>query len=185
MSILIIGGGDIGATLAERTWSLDVRGREALSTMRSPIVRAIQQNHHDIGAEIAAAFGEAVGVAPAGVDDLFMTLDQMQSLRDRGHEAAGHSVRHQDVGEPSPAVWTRDLKENLAIMHDAFGSARHPYIYPFGRERRTCIHELVREAGFCCAATTEWGTNQRGASPFGLRRIGIDDDSGVPLPTIY
>ena len=173
------------ALLAKRTWSLDEAGRRELTNMRSPIVRAIQESRHCVGAEIVATFGAAVGAAPPKVDDLFMSVQQMDRLRTNGHEAAGHSVRHQDVDEPTAAAWVRDLEENLAIMNEAFGGLRHPYIYPFGRERRPEKHHAVREAGFCCAATTEWGTNRRGASPFGLRRVGIDDESHVPFATIY
>ncbi len=176
---------DFAPMFDERVWPLDEAGRLALADMRSPIVRAIQESHNSVSAEIVAAFGEAVGVPVPSVDDLFMSLGQMNSLRNHGHEAAGHSMHHKDVDEPTADSWASDLSEDFAIMNEAFGCRRHPYIYPFGRECRPGIHDMVREAGFCCAATTEWGTNLRGASPFGLRRIGVDDGSRVPFATIY
>ena len=70
-------------------------------------------------------------------------------------------------------------------MNEAFGTRDHPYIYPFGKERRREIHAKVRHAGFGCAATTEAGTNLQSADPYALRRINIDSDTRVPLATIY
>ncbi|MCH8148614.1 MAG: hypothetical protein IH987_11560, partial [Planctomycetes bacterium] len=55
------------ALLAKRTWSLDEAGRRELTNMRSPIVRAIQESRHCVGAEIVATFGAAVGAASVAI----------------------------------------------------------------------------------------------------------------------
>ncbi len=70
-------------------------------------------------------------------------------------------------------------------MNEAFGFRLHPYLYPFGKERRPEVHAKVKEAGFACAATSEWGTNTRRADPYALRRVGVDDNTRVPFATIY
>lgn len=171
--------------LAEQTWSVDPGGRRELAKMESPLLTAILAQHHSVGAEMMAALGEALQVAPPTVDELFMSLAQIRSLQEQGHEPAGHSLRHQDVDRPDQDTWARDLQEGFALMNEAFGTRSHPYIYPFGTERRLAIHHKVQEAGFCCAATTEWGTNRPGANPYALRRVGVDNDTQVPLATVY
>ena len=168
-----------------QTFALDSSGKSALVRDGSSLRRAIQTSEHTLGAEIVAALGEALDVPPPKVDELFMSYAQIRELQDQGHEVAGHSMRHQDVDEPDADAWVRDLHACFVLMSEAFGQRKHPYIYPFGKERRPEIHDKIRRAGFCCAATTESGTNRRGADPFALKRINIDSDTPVPLATIY
>ena len=83
------------------------------------------------------------------------------------------------------AQWETDLRENFAIMRDSFGPGPHPYIYPFGKERRPIVHAKIRKVGFCCACTSQWGTNVSGTDPFALQRTGINDETRVPFDVIY
>lgn len=169
----------------EQTLRLDPGGREILASSKSPLRRLVQASEHTLAAELVAALSEAMNVRLPGVDDLFMTLEQIQSLVGQGDEAAGHSLRHQDVHEPDRQSWEQSLREEFALMNDCFGARPHPFIYPFGKERRPAVHAEVREAGFCCAATSASGTNTRRTSPFALRRVGINSDTPVPFATIY
>ncbi len=169
----------------QRTLPLDSAGKRALAEPKSPLRKAIQGCEHRVATQIVASLGEALAVPPPKVGELFISLAQMRSLLDQGHEAAGHSLRHQDVHEPDEAAWNRDLYQDFALMNEAFGPRSHPFIYPFGTERRPTIHAKIKEAGFCCAATSEWGTNRQGADPYALCRIGVDNDTKVPLATIY
>lgn len=171
--------------LPEQTWPLDAAGRRALGNRNSPLCKVILAAHRCVAVEMVTALGEALEVAPPTVDELFMSLAQMRSLQDQGHEAAAHSLRHQDVYEPDRETWESDLREDFAVMNEAFGDRAHPYLYPFGKERRAEVHAKVKDAGFCCAATSEWGTNTRRTSPYALRRIGVDNDTRVPFATIY
>ncbi len=169
----------------DQTLVLDAPGKRALRNSASPLRRAIQASQRAIGAEIVAALGEALEVPPPKVEEMFMSYAQMRELQDLGHEPAGHSMYHQDVNEPDAPTWTRDLHACFSLMNEAFGRCDRPYIYPFGKERRPEIHEQIRRAGFCCAATTEAGTNRQNADPFSLRRISIDSNTRVPLATVY
>lgn len=164
---------------------LDHNSKQRHMASSSPLRRAIQGSNHALATEIVAALGEALMVEPPLASDLFMTLDQIETLRNNGHEIAAHSLRHQDVGEPSMAQWENDLKENFAIMQELFGPGPHPYIYPFGKERRPTVHAKVRQAGFCCACTSQWGTNLSGTDPFTLQRTGVSDETRVPFDVIY
>jgi peptidoglycan/xylan/chitin deacetylase (PgdA/CDA1 family) len=169
----------------EQTLALDAAGKRALAADDSPLRKLVQASEYPMAAEVATAFGEAVGVKAPIASDLFMTLDEVRSLNADGHEAAGHSLRHQDVGEPDFPTWVRDLHTDFAVMNDAFGTRAHPYIYPFGTERSPSVHAEVRKAGFCCAATTEWGANTRHTDPYALQRVGFDNNTPVPIPAIY
>lgn len=169
----------------DQTFVLDAPGKLALKAAGASLRQAIQASEHSLGAEIVSALGEALEVPPPSVDELFMSYAQMRELQDLGHELAGHSMCHQDVNEPDEAAWTRDLHACFSLMNEAFGRCDHPYIYPFGKERRPEIHEKIKRAGFGCAATTEAGTNRQNANPYALRRINVDSDTCVPLATIY
>ena len=164
---------------------LDATGRGMLAADDSPLRRIIQASEHGLAVEVVSALGEALEVDPPAASDLFMTFDEIRALVAEGHEAAGHSLRHQDVGEPDMATWVEDLHADFAVMNEAFGPRSHPYIYPFGRERSPAVHAKIKATGFCCAATTQWGTNTRHIDPYALQRIGVDDDTPLPFPTIY
>lgn len=171
--------------LAEREWILDAEGKRALLADDCPLRRVVQSGDHALAADIVLALSERLAVALPDAPELFMTLDQVRGLVNAGHEAAGHSLRHQDVDEPDHKTWVRDLRADFDVMNAAFGRRPHPWIYPFGRTRKPEVHACVRGAGFSCAATTQWGVNRHDADPFALRRIGIDDRTPIPWPTVY
>ncbi|NOT01171.1 MAG: polysaccharide deacetylase family protein [Phycisphaerales bacterium] len=171
--------------LAERDWILDADGKRVLLADDCPLRRIVQAGDPALAADVVTALGETLGIPLPDASDLFVTLDQARALVDAGHEPAGHSLRHQDVDEPDRKTWLRDLHADFDVMNDAFGRRPHPYIYPFGRTRSPDVHARIRDAGFCCAATTQWGANRRGDDPFALRRIGIDNRTPIPWPPIY
>ncbi len=175
-----------GSVLAEREWRLSTADGEAVAAQRSaPLADAILRREHALGLEMLAALGEALGVPQPDVSELFMTLEEVRSLASRGHEIAAHSLWHRDVKQPDQATWVGELHQDFALMSDLFGRRAHSYIYPFGYERSPRVHGRIREAGFCCAATTQWGMNSRHTDLYALRRIGVDSNTPIPLPPIY
>lgn len=165
---------------------LDQPARQRLAAASSPLRQAVQGSEHSLASELVAALAERLEVELPAADKLFMNLEQIRELVATGHEAAAHSLRHQDVGEPSLPRWEEDLKTNFTLMSDVFGSETPPaYIYPFGKERRPHIHSKIKQAGFCCACTSRRGTNVSKCDPFSLSRVGVCDEASVPFDVIY
>ena len=163
------------------TLDLSAEGRAAIARGDSPLRRRIQAAEPALAAELAAAFSAAVQVSPPPVEHLFGDVVELSKLIDAGHEVAAHSLWHQDVYEPDPAAWIRDLRADFAVMCEAFGTRAHAFVYPFGKERRMEVHNEVRRAGFGCAATTEPGTNLWHTHPYAIRRLGVCEDTPLPL----
>lgn len=168
-----------------REWRLDPSGRRELMDWHSPLLQTLIRCEHAVGVEIASAFAAALDVPPPDAAELFITLEELRRLEDEGHEAAAHSLRHVDVDRPDPVTWRKELREDFELMTDLFGRRRHSFIFPFGYDHSAAARAAVRDAGFGCAATTEWGTNTRRTDVYALRRVGIDTNTPVPLPTIY
>ncbi len=171
--------------VTHRDWRLDDTGRREMMHWRSPLLQAVIRSDHSVGEDIVASLGETLGVSPPVVDELFMTLDDLKSLEREGHEVAAHTMQHVDVDRPDRDTWNRELRENFAMMTDLFGARRHSFVFPFGYDRSPSASQRVQDVGFGCAATTEWGTNTRHTDVHSLRRVGVDNDTRVPLATIY
>ena len=56
------------------------------------------------------------------------------------------------------------------LLEDTFGVPIRHFCYPYG-DWNPAIRDLVAEAGYVTACTTEFGVNKPGDSPLSLKRI--------------
>jgi peptidoglycan/xylan/chitin deacetylase (PgdA/CDA1 family) len=101
-----------------------------------------------------------------------MTWDQLRELQKKGHEVGSHSVTHPLL----PDLSTTELREEIAgsrsRLQSMTGGEVASFCYPNGSYDARCL-EAVRDAGYLCAVTTEWGLNRAG-SPYELKRCDMD-----------
>lgn len=103
----------------------------------------------------------------------------LQKYKDVNHiNFQSHSYNMHRPGGPIghggifPALSVEEGVEDLKKSIDMLGSGE-AFAYPFGDYTDTC-EEAVKEAGFLCAFTTEYGTVHPGDDPYLLPRIRVN-----------
>lgn len=139
----------------------------------------------DIEAAVAEIEKETGFALPARVDDPALpatqrSLDwsQISEMHRSGLvEFGSHTHTHRILGRCSRAVAERELRQSRSIIEDRLGGKCDLFCYPNGTpgDFTDETEALVREAGFRTSLTTVPGWNAASASPFALRRLGVDN----------
>jgi peptidoglycan/xylan/chitin deacetylase (PgdA/CDA1 family) len=87
-----------------------------------------------------------------------------------GHEIGSHTLSHPWLTRlPLPAA-REEITGSKKALEDRFGRPVVHFCYPYG-DWNDRVRELVIEAGYTTACTTEPGINTTATDPFALRRI--------------
>jgi peptidoglycan/xylan/chitin deacetylase (PgdA/CDA1 family) len=102
--------------------------------------------------------------------DGFMSVDQLKSLIDGGHEIGSHSHSHPLLPQCTDEELVSEILGSKHALESALGTPVTTFCYPNGSiDARTV--DCVRRAGYRAAVTTEWGGNSRAQDPFQLKRF--------------
>jgi len=107
-------------------------------------------------ADLATACGN-----PTLPADLMMRSAQVRQLHAAGMEIGGHTVRHPILTELDDAAARQEIIDGRDALRALTGAPVNVFAYPNGRPRRDYDRrhvQMVREAGFDCAVSTEVGT---------------------------
>ena len=108
------------------------------------------------------------GEAPEVLMDAF----QIREWLGAGHQIGSHSMNHHYLTR----LTLRDAREEIFAskkkLEDTFGVAVEDFSYPYG-EWNPAVRDLVMEAGYRSACTTEFGVNTPATPPFALCRITV------------
>jgi peptidoglycan/xylan/chitin deacetylase (PgdA/CDA1 family) len=87
-----------------------------------------------------------------------------------GHLIGSHTLSHARLPELNLQQAREEIGASKKKLEDLFGVPVQHFCYPYGgwNER---VRDLVIEAGYRTATTTDFGLNQAATSPFELRRI--------------
>ena len=89
-----------------------------------------------------------------------------------GHAIGSHSLTHARLTR----LTVRDAREEIFAskksLEDQFGVAVNHFCYPYG-DWNEAVRELVMEAGYHTACTTEFGVNTPSTPPLTLHRITV------------
>jgi peptidoglycan/xylan/chitin deacetylase (PgdA/CDA1 family) len=104
--------------------------------------------------------------------ELLMDDAQVRDWLGAGHAIGSHSLTHARLTR----LTLRDAREEIFAskkkLEDAFGVAVEHFCYPYG-DWSEPVRDLVIEAGYQTACTTEFGINTPGTPAFSLRRITV------------
>jgi peptidoglycan/xylan/chitin deacetylase (PgdA/CDA1 family) len=99
-----------------------------------------------------------------------MDVSEIRDWLAAGQEIGSHSLTHRNLVKLS----TDDAREQIFAskkrLEDTFGIPIRHFCYPHGKWNAQ-VRDLVREAGYATACTTEFGVNDAATPPFELRRI--------------
>jgi peptidoglycan/xylan/chitin deacetylase (PgdA/CDA1 family) len=105
-----------------------------------------------------------------GTGEALMNKPQVREWLVAGHLIGSHTVSHPDLTR-IPAMEAREeIQASRKWLEDTFGVAVTHFAYPLGTFNDRIV-DMVREAGYNTAVTTEFGVNDPGTDAYRLRRI--------------
>jgi len=87
-----------------------------------------------------------------------------------GHEIGSHTLTHPFLTRLSPDQAREEVSASKKRLEDRFGRPIRQFCYPYG-DWNQAVRDLVMEAGYETACTTEFGVNTRTTPPFELKRV--------------
>ncbi len=145
-----------------------------------------KQPQDDIERQVIGLEQQTGFALPPRVDDPALpatqrSLDWEQIARMRSSglvEFGSHTVSHRILGRCSREVAMMELRESKRIIEERLGGVCDHFCYPNGSpgDFTAETESMVREAGYRSSVTTVGGWNAAGALPFGLRRLGVNNE---------
>ena len=105
---------------------------------------------------------------------LMMRSDQVRALRDGGMRVGAHTVTHPILGQLPRHLALAELKESRHSLEVLLDEPVTAFAYPNGKPHQDYTAEsveLVKEAGFDVAVSTEWGSAGVGVDPLQVPRF--------------
>lgn len=104
------------------------------------------------------------------VREPLMDASQVREWLAAGHQIGAHTLTHPYLTHVSFRDASEEIFSGKKKLEDMFGIPIQHFCYPYG-DRDAAIRDLVHEAGYTTACTTEFGVNTAETHPFELRRI--------------
>jgi peptidoglycan/xylan/chitin deacetylase (PgdA/CDA1 family) len=99
-----------------------------------------------------------------------MEASQVREWLSAGHDIGSHTLTHPHLTRLSPAPAREEISASRRKLEDLFARPIEHFCYPFGDWNDT-VRDLVQEAGYKTACTTNPGLNASSESPFTLNRF--------------
>ena len=99
-----------------------------------------------------------------------MDMAQIKDWLAAGHEVGSHTLTHPMLTQISPEQAREEIFDSKKSLEDLFGVPIRHFCYPYG-DWNPALRDLVREAGYQTASTTNPGVNHAAVSPFELKRM--------------
>ncbi|HEX7380866.1 MAG TPA: polysaccharide deacetylase family protein [Nevskiaceae bacterium] len=109
-------------------------------------------------------------VAEGEIPAPMMDAGQVRAWLRAGHFIGSHTLSHPWLTRLPEADAREEIAASKKRLEDAFGVAVDHFCYPYG-DWNPRVRDLVQEAGYRTAVTTEFGVNDGTGDPFALRRI--------------
>jgi peptidoglycan/xylan/chitin deacetylase (PgdA/CDA1 family) len=105
------------------------------------------------------------------VPERLMDKEQIRDWLAAGMLIGSHSYSHLNMRKLDAADARKEILSSKAKLEDLFGVPIHHFAFPYGGWRHGALRDLVREAGYECAFTTEFGVSSSADEMWNLRRI--------------
>jgi len=89
-----------------------------------------------------------------------------------GHRIGSHSLSHPRLTRLSRRDAQEEILASKRKLEDILGTPVEDFCYPYG-DWNESVRDLVREAGYRTACTTDFGVNTKATSPLAMRRITV------------
>ena len=99
-----------------------------------------------------------------------MDAAQVREWLAAGHQIGSHTLTHPWLTRLPSAQAREEIAASRKKLEDLFGMTVEHFCYPYG-DWNEAVRDLVAEAGYRTACTTEFGVNPPGTPPLSLRRV--------------
>lgn len=107
-----------------------------------------------------------------------MSVAEMRGWHEAGQEVGSHTLDHVHLPNISHDEARRQIHESRAQLEQLLGAPVEAFCYPYGDET-PAIRQLVQEAGYTNATTTERGLVRRDDDLFGLPRSTVARSTNI------
>jgi len=117
---------------------------------------------------------EALKPTPERPKRLMLSWDEASALRGLGFAIGAHTITHPIMSRLAPGQVRDEIYGSKAMIEKHLGTPVRAFAYPTGQpeDYNEAVTEVVREAGFTCAVTTNRGLNDADTPVLELRRGG-------------
>ena len=117
---------------------------------------------------------QALKPTPERPKRLMLSWDEVVALRGLGFTIGAHTITHPIMSRLTPSQVRSEVHGSKATIEKALGSPVQAFAYPNGQpeDYNEAVTDVVREAGFTCAVTTNRGLNDADTPVLELRRGG-------------
>lgn len=116
--------------------------------------------------------GENEWDSPAAHRAKCMNESQIKEWAAHGHEIGSHTLSHVHLAQIDPTAANRQIALSRLILEDIFKTPVVSFAYPYG-DMNDNIREMVRDAGYTYAATTQRGRYHVGTSLYEMPRHSV------------
>jgi peptidoglycan/xylan/chitin deacetylase (PgdA/CDA1 family) len=119
--------------------------------------------------------------------DGYMTLDQIKSIYQQGHDVSAHTRTHVSLTDPTTDLQSEIAGSRTDLLGDNF-SPVDSIAYPFGQYNAT-VQSVTKSAGFAGGRTVDLGFNDKSTNPLALtvqivERGGVCGTDNAPATTL-
>ena len=108
---------------------------------------------------------------PVGeIQERLMDEQQIKDWLAAGHEIGSHTLSHPYLTRIPAQSARTEIFDSKKKLEDRFGVPIRHFCYPYG-DRNSAVRDLIQQAGYQTACTTELGVNTSRTSPFELKRF--------------
>lgn len=105
-------------------------------------------------------------------ENKIMDWQEIRELAEAGFTIGAHTVDHPHLAEVPPEVARHQIEESKRALEHGLKKPVEFFAYPYGSYNDT-VADLVKQAGYRAAVTTELGLAKADSNPFKLRRIRV------------
>ena len=111
-----------------------------------------------------------------------LTTDELREMPD-WLQVGSHALTHPSLPSLSPDEKRREIGESMARCEAVSGTRPTTFAFPFGDNDRESL-DMVREAGFECACTTEAAFVTARTDPFRMPRLAVPNCGAAGLASL-
>jgi peptidoglycan/xylan/chitin deacetylase (PgdA/CDA1 family) len=113
----------------------------------------------------------------------YISWDEVQLLQERGITIGSHSMTHRSIARISSEQAHQEAALSRQALQQRIGEPVSTFAYPFGTRAdfNSSTANLVRDAGYTCAFTSQHGAIKAGGDAYALPRVKVEGGEGLWL----
>ena len=133
--------------------------------------------------EFCAALERRIPLPQGALAGRMMNWEQVREMHRAGVAFGSHTLTHPVVSQLDAAGAEEELIVSRQILEQRLGSPAPDFAFPFGKPADCGPRATAQlaESGYRSGVTTSYGLNTRGANPYALRRISLEDTRALPV----